>query len=122
MAKLLELGDYILQDTGSLIAAYSKEMAVFGPDGKVLASLGHRTVAGEAYFPEEWVTTVVNYWTYGFHREPGDVPQEPQEGTSYEDYLASVQSQQQRDRDRFIGVDSHDDEERYDARTGIAYR
>ena len=42
------------------------------------------------------------------------------ESMSYEDYLAAVEKQKQRDRDRFVGVDSHDDEDWYDANTGIA--
>lgn len=37
---------------------------------------------------------------------------------SYEAYLEAVRRQEQRDRDRFTGQDSHDAEPMYDARTG----
>jgi hypothetical protein len=37
---------------------------------------------------------------------------------SYEAYLEAVRKQEQRDRDRFTGQDSHDDQPLYDARTG----
>jgi hypothetical protein len=37
---------------------------------------------------------------------------------SYEAYLEAVRKQEQRDRDRFTGQDSHDAEPMYDARTG----
>lgn len=38
--------------------------------------------------------------------------------TSYEDYLATVRAQRDRDRDRFTGVDAHEGEPMYDASTG----
>lgn len=37
---------------------------------------------------------------------------------SYEDYLRSVREQEERDRDRFTGVDSHADKPLYSAETG----
>lgn len=40
------------------------------------------------------------------------------ETTTYEDYLASVTAQKERDRDRFLGIDSHNDQPTYSAETG----
>lgn len=42
----------------------------------------------------------------------------PAEPGSYEEYLERVRAQGERDRDRFIGVDSHEGEPVYDARDG----
>lgn len=42
----------------------------------------------------------------------------PEAGTTYEDYLQAVRTQQERDRDRFTGRDSHGDEPMYWAETG----
>lgn len=38
--------------------------------------------------------------------------------TTYEEYLASVAAQTQRDRDRFLGIDSHTEAPVYSADTG----
>ncbi len=40
------------------------------------------------------------------------------DGGTYQDYLQSVRKQEQRDRDRFMGWDSHVEEPRYSADTG----
>jgi len=37
---------------------------------------------------------------------------------SYADYLATVRVQSQRDRDRFLGIESHEDQPMYSAETG----
>ena len=42
----------------------------------------------------------------------------PAEPGSYEEYLERMRAQGQRDRDRFIGADSHEAEPVYDARDG----
>ncbi len=39
-------------------------------------------------------------------------------GVSYADYLATVRVQSQRDRDRFLGIESHEDQPKYSAETG----
>lgn len=41
-------------------------------------------------------------------------------GGTYAEYLETVRRQEQRDRDRFMGHDSHDDEPRYAAANGSA--
>lgn len=75
-------------------------------------------------------------YAWGVHRDAADVwlsfptqpltepwrvqllLKEPELAPSYEDYLASVEKQKLRDRDRFTGADSHGTEDWYNASTG----
>lgn len=42
--------------------------------------------------------------------------------TTYEEYRRAIAAQKQRDRERFLGIDSHPEEPMYSAETGKAVR
>jgi hypothetical protein len=69
-----------------------------------------------------WYTTPSPYLTDAIINDaalddPDPAPKLEDAG-SYEDYLKSVRGQQDRDRDRFIGIDPHNDQPLFSAKNG----
>lgn len=107
-------------------------LVILGSRGEVLSRLGYRTVASEQYArTDPWTVRLqqaqktVDWDTYYWNAPSGPLtmPQpvnmnaapEPEIDVpeSYSAYLERTRLQEQRDRDRFLGIDSHENDPMY---------